>query len=116
METAAWLRERRGLVLATELLFLALFVFMALVRAANPDASGTEKPMELAFINSILRSPAFPPADPWLSGYAISYYYFGYVMVAAAGADQRNTGWVSIQPGAGYLVRFIRSGGLRAAV
>jgi YYY domain-containing protein len=38
--------------------------------------------MELAFITSILRSPVFPPADPWLSGYAISYYYFGYVMVA----------------------------------
>ena len=81
-EIAGWLREQRGLVLATELLFLALFVFWALVRAANPDASGTEKPMELAFINSILRSPAFPPSDPWLSGYAISYYYFGYVMVA----------------------------------
>ena len=43
---------------------------------------GTEKPMELAFINAILHSPVFPPHDPWLSGYAISYYYFGYVMVA----------------------------------
>ena len=38
--------------------------------------------MELAFINAILHSPTFPPHDPWLSGYAISYYYFGYVMVA----------------------------------
>jgi uncharacterized membrane protein len=38
--------------------------------------------MELAFINGILRSPVFPPQDPWLSGYAISYYYFGYVMTA----------------------------------
>lgn len=77
-----WLRERKKLILTTELLFLALFAFYAVVRAANPDASGTEKPMELAFINSILRSPTFPPSDPWLSGYAISYYYFGYVMVA----------------------------------
>ena len=55
---------------------------MAFVRAANPEILGTEKPMELAFINAILRSPAFPPHDPWLSGYAISYYYFGYVLVA----------------------------------
>jgi YYY domain-containing protein len=38
--------------------------------------------MELAFINAILRSPTFPPRDPWLSGYAISYYYFGYVLTA----------------------------------
>lgn len=78
----AFLRERRKLVIATELLFLALFAFMALVRSTYPEASGTEKPMELAFINAILRSPAFPPSDPWLSGYAISYYYFGYAMVA----------------------------------
>ncbi len=77
-----WLRSQRRLILTSELVFLGLFVFMALVRAANPDATGTEKPMELAFINAILRSPSFPPSDPWLSGYAISYYYFGYVMVA----------------------------------
>jgi uncharacterized membrane protein len=38
--------------------------------------------MELAFVNAILNSPTFPPHDPWLSGYAISYYYFGYVLVA----------------------------------
>ncbi len=38
--------------------------------------------MELAFINAILRSPAFPPFDPWLAGYAISYYYFGYIIVS----------------------------------
>jgi len=38
--------------------------------------------MEMAFINAILRSPTFPPNDPWLSGYGISYYYFGYVLAA----------------------------------
>ena len=38
--------------------------------------------MELAFLNGILRSESFPPLDPWLSGYGISYYYFGYVMIA----------------------------------
>ncbi|GAB4496381.1 MAG: DUF2298 domain-containing protein [Anaerolineales bacterium] len=77
-----WLREHRATVLTTEILFFAAFAFMAWVRAANPDIVGTEKPMELAFINAILRSPTFPPHDPWLSGYAISYYYFGYVLVA----------------------------------
>jgi hypothetical protein len=48
----------------------------------NPQISATEKPMEFAFLNSILRDPALPPADPWLAGYDISYYYFGYVLMA----------------------------------
>jgi YYY domain-containing protein len=77
-----WLQANLRLVVTIEALFLAAFAFVAVLRAAGPEALGTEKPMELAFINSILRSPTFPPRDPWLSGYAISYYYFGYVMVA----------------------------------
>jgi uncharacterized membrane protein len=81
-ELTGWLRRRSGYVLTVEALFLLAFAAMALVRAANPEISGTEKPMELAFINAIYHSPAFPPHDPWLSGYAISYYYFGYVMIA----------------------------------
>jgi YYY domain-containing protein len=78
----AFLKSNLSLILTTELLFLAAFAFLAFVRSANPELLSTEKPMELAFINGILRSPTFPPQDPWLSGYAISYYYFGYVMTA----------------------------------
>jgi len=81
-ELTGWLGRQRAVILAVELVFLASFAWMAFVRAANPEILGTEKPMELAFINAILNSPVFPPHDPWLSGYAISYYYFGYVMVA----------------------------------
>lgn len=81
-EMAEWIREHKKVIWISEALFLLAFAFWALIRAAYPEASYTEKPMELAFINSILRSPTFPPADPWLSGYAISYYYFGYVIVA----------------------------------
>lgn len=81
-EIANWLRVNTSPIFTVEALFLAAFAFLALVRAASPEIIGTEKPMELAFINAILRSPVFPPHDPWLSGYAISYYYFGYVMTA----------------------------------
>lgn len=81
-EMLAWARAQRRLILSGEALFALAFAGMAFVRAANPEILGTEKPMELAFINAILRSPTFPPHDPWLSGYAISYYYFGYVLVA----------------------------------
>src|SRR3972149_3147742 len=78
----AWFRENRGLVLAVEAVFLAAFAFMVLVRASNPEIAFPEQPMELAFVNASLRAPAMPPHDPWLSGYSISYYYFGYVQTA----------------------------------
>ena len=81
-EIIEWFRDNHRLVLTTELLFLLAFGFMAFVRAANPEIVGTEKPMELMFINGIMNSPSFPPRDLWLSGYSISYYYFGYVMAS----------------------------------
>ncbi|RPI94152.1 MAG: hypothetical protein EHM40_07580 [Chloroflexi bacterium] len=81
-ELVDWLRENRRLIIVTEVLFVLAFGFMTLVRAANPEIVGTEKPMELMFINGIMNSPAFPPRDLWLSGYSISYYHFGYVMAS----------------------------------
>ena len=75
-----WIKEHWGYTLLVEALFLLAFAGLAFVRANAPEALGTEKPMELAFINAVLRSETFPPNDPWLSGYGISYYYFGYVM------------------------------------
>ena len=77
-----WLKSNARLVITVESLFFFAFGALALLRAANPEALGTEKPMELAFINAILRSPTFPPRDPWLSGYGISYYHFGYILTA----------------------------------
>jgi YYY domain-containing protein len=79
-----WLKSNLGVVIMTEALFLLAFAAWTVVRAANPEimSAGGEKTMELAFINAIMHSPTFPPHDPWLSGYAISYYYFGYVMTA----------------------------------
>jgi len=81
-EMISWLRTNLRLLGSIELLFLLTFAFLAVVRAANPEITGTEKPMDLAFINAILSSPDFPPNDPWLSGYAISYYYFGHILTA----------------------------------
>jgi len=81
-EIIYWTRSNRRLILITEGLFFATFGLMAFFRAANPEIVGTEKPMELMFINGIMNSPVFPPRDLWLSGYSISYYYFGYVMAS----------------------------------
>jgi len=81
-ELKKWISENKKTIVVVEIVFFVFFALWAVVRAANPEITGTEKPMELAFINSILKSSTFPPADPWLSGYAISYYYFGYVVIA----------------------------------
>lgn len=81
-EIVNFLKSNIALIVTTEILFLLAFAFLAFVRSANPELASTEKPMELMFINSILRSETFPPQDAWLSGYAISYYYFGYVLTA----------------------------------
>jgi YYY domain-containing protein len=87
----AWLNRSRLLVLTVEVLFLVILAGWVAFRAYNPDVAGTEKPMELTFLNGVLGSRFFPPQDPWLSGYAISYYYFGYVMLGvltrATGVD-----------------------------
>lgn len=81
-EIVDWLRAHRKMIILMEVLFLVAFLFWAGVRTTMPALDHTEKPMELAFINGILQSETFPPLDPWLSGYAISYYYFGYVQIA----------------------------------
>lgn len=77
-----FIQTNKQLIITTEILFLVAFAFIAFARSANAELYSTEKPMELMFINSIIRSENFPPQDAWLSGYAISYYYFGYVMTA----------------------------------
>ncbi len=81
-EFRLWLRENIKTILAMEGVFLGAFLLWSFVRANNPEITATEKPMELAFLNGILRSETFPPSDVWLSGHAISYYYFGYVLLA----------------------------------
>ncbi len=81
----SWIGQNRPQLIITELLFAGLFALWVWVRAQNPAIAATEKPMEFAFLNAIGRSPTFPPVDPWLSGFAISYYYFGYVMVSVLG-------------------------------
>src|SRR5690606_31263052 len=81
-EIINFIQTNRRLIITTEILFFIAFAFLAFLRSANSELYSTEKPMELMFINSIMRSETFPPQDAWLSGYAISYYYFGYVMTA----------------------------------
>jgi YYY domain-containing protein len=65
------------------ILFWASTGIFLLIRAIGPAVVGAEKFMDLAFLNSLARYPGTPPADPWLSGHTINYYYWGYLLAAA---------------------------------
>jgi YYY domain-containing protein len=80
-----FLEERWQHILLVEALFTLVFAVGGYLRSYVPDIAGTEKPMDFAFINAISRADNFPPADPWLSGHSISYYYFGHLMVSTLG-------------------------------
>ncbi len=91
---AAWLARRRSAdemlkagiwgdpeKLAAALFWGAAAVFL-LIRAAGPAIVGQEKFMDLAFLTSLGRFPDMPPADPWMAGRTINYYYWGYLLAA----------------------------------
>ncbi len=65
-----------------ELFWLALFGGYVWFRIHNPDIANTEKPMEIALLNSIVRNDAVPAPDPWFAGSTINYYYFGFQQFA----------------------------------
>src|SRR4051794_17321768 len=89
---------RRRLFWGAEAVFAACYALGALLASYAPDVWGTEKPMDMGFINAINTSSQFPPHDPWMSGESLNYYYLGHVVLA----------WpiklLGLAPDAGYLL------------
>src|SRR5918999_5621218 len=73
---------RRTLWLGSEAVFALAFAAMALLVAYSPDVWGTEKPMDMAFVNAANASGSFPPHDPWMAGEDLNYYYLGHLAMA----------------------------------
>ena len=86
LEIRDFIRRKRRLILFYEALFLVAFAAFLFIRMFNPDlwqtSFGGEKPMEVGFLNAILRSPYMPPADPFFAGGSINYYYQGQFIIA----------------------------------
>ncbi|MEQ8189634.1 MAG: DUF2298 domain-containing protein, partial [Candidatus Eremiobacterota bacterium] len=83
-EIKEFLASNRDILLVEESLFWLFFTIFLVIRWANPDlwhgALGGEKPMDFAYFNSVIKSPFFPPYNPWFAGGYINYYYFGFVL------------------------------------
>ncbi len=92
----AFLRRRWRWILIEEGIFAAAFAFVVVLRALNPDLwqpwYGGEKPMELAFLTASLRTPYFPPYDPYFAGGVLNYYYYGLYLVAVLAR------WTGLRP------------------
>ncbi len=81
-ELADFFRRRWAVVAVTELTFLAIFAFWALVISEVSAINHTEKPMDFGILNAIASADGFPPEDQWLSGHSIAYYYGGHYVAA----------------------------------
>ena len=81
-ELADFFRRRWAVVVITELTFLAIFAFWALVISEVPAINHTEKPMDFGILNAVANADGFPPEDQWLSGHSIAYYYGGHYVAA----------------------------------
>src|SRR4051812_10377059 len=100
---------RRRLLLGSEAVFAVAYAVMALFVSFAPDVWGTEKPMDMSFINAINASAHFPPHDPWMSGESLNYYYLGHLAMA----------WpirlLGLAPDSGYLLAWALLFALSAA-
>jgi YYY domain-containing protein len=80
-EIIAFWRDNARLLLFEEALFVVAFLTFVGIRVLNPDLwqpwFGGEKGMEIAYINASLKSPYFPPHDPYFAHGYLNYYYYG---------------------------------------
>jgi YYY domain-containing protein len=71
-------------MLVSEGVFVVAFGLFLFILSHKPDLYliWSEDFMDFGFLNSILRTDYFPPADPWLAGESIPYYYGGHLLSA----------------------------------
>ncbi len=86
-EMLVFVKAHKPLLLLSEGVFSVAFLFFVMIRLLNPDLwqpwQGGEKLMEFAFLNAVLRTPYFPPYDPYFAHGYINYYYYGYQALAS---------------------------------
>ncbi len=85
-ELARFLRDRWRVLLIGELVFGLAYLAFVGIRILNPDLwqpwQGGEKLMDIAYFNACLRSPYFPPYDPYFAHGYLNYYYYGQFLMS----------------------------------
>lgn len=83
-EIVDFFQNKWSVIITGELVGLAAFIFLGLVRGYNPEINGLEKFMDGGLIAAYLRSPTLPIEDMWLAGQPVNYYTFGHYLGAVA--------------------------------
>jgi YYY domain-containing protein len=81
-EIARFLSTHRRSLWQSEAVFAAGFLLFTALRAANPEITWGEKPMDFSILNILVRARTLPVSDPWFAGAPLGYYTFGQEMVA----------------------------------
>ena len=76
-----------GLAEAGYVAIFGVFLFLRgfVPAVGGPNIIDQEKPMDLMMLSSSMKADSMPPADAWLSGEPINYYYLGYAMWGGIG-------------------------------
>lgn len=72
-------------LLIAEAGFLFAFAAFTWFHGYGPQLTSQEKLSDLMMLSSTMRAEQMPPADAWLAGETINYYYVGYVVWAGIG-------------------------------
>ncbi len=82
IEIGGFFARNVWLIVLCELIFVVAYAYLVWLRTYMPDIRDQEKFGDFAFLNSLSIFDKMPPADPWMSGYPINYYYFSHFMMA----------------------------------
>ena len=102
--------RRWRIIVTIELIFIVFFVMFLSMRAFDPAASGTEKPMDLMMLTAVTSAEYAPPQDLWLAGEPIAYYYFGYWIYGGVNA------MAGAVPSIAYNIGMALAAGLGASI
>ena len=65
-----------------EIITILVFLLFLFARRLDSSINGTEKPMDIMFLNALVVTSTIPPPDPWLAGEPVNYHYGGYLLHA----------------------------------